>query len=211
MIDKLNEMLPEIHQWICEDIERDDLSRWDSLIINKLKPHTYRVFTMIGDLRVCLHRFEPCSPDECFRHPHPWPAAFIVMDGRYKHWLGWSDHQTDDEPQGVSNGIVTAGCMYEIVDPRTWHSVQPLVTSYTVMLNGAPWTEEERHTATRTTKGKDLDKMDDLDLREHLLMFGSLLEDMLEDPWGSMGKEEDHRDDWEDYELRRMGYDPEKK
>ena len=57
-------------------------AEWDSLIVNRRKPHTYRAFTFDGDLRICLHRFEPCEASEAFMHPHPWPGAFLVLDGQ---------------------------------------------------------------------------------------------------------------------------------
>ena len=57
---------------------------WDSLIINRRKPHTYRIFTQYADLRLCLHKFDMCDEGEAFSHPHPWPAAFMVLKGKYK-------------------------------------------------------------------------------------------------------------------------------
>jgi hypothetical protein len=173
MIDKLTELLPQISEWLVADLESGDFSRWDSLIINKRKPHTYRVFTMVGDLRVCLHRFEPCGPLECFKHPHPWPAAFLVLDGNYRHWIGHSPTM-DGEPLKVYEEILAPGTMYEITERQTWHSVQPLNMTYTIMVNGPPW--EEQHSQTRTTKGKDLDKMDEEELKAHLDKISRLLD-----------------------------------
>lgn len=67
MIEKLHAILPAV----LESINRND-EDWVSLIINRRKPWTYRVFKMFDDVRVCLHAFDECSQDEAFPHPHPW-------------------------------------------------------------------------------------------------------------------------------------------
>ena len=77
MIKQLKELL--INGQLYDKLQRPE--EWDSLIINRRKPYTYRVFTMIGTLRVCLHRFDECSNTESFIHPHAWPAAFTVLRG----------------------------------------------------------------------------------------------------------------------------------
>ena len=43
-----------------------DCEPWDTLVINRRKPHTYRAFHIFktgpfNGIRVCLHRFEACS------------------------------------------------------------------------------------------------------------------------------------------------------
>lgn len=171
-IKKLTERIPKIKQWIDEDLESGNYDRWDSLVINRRKPHTYRAFTMDGDYRICLHRFEPCSEEEAFKHPHPWPGAFIVMAGAYRHWIGMSK-DLESQPEKVMDSVMRLGSMYEIVNKTTWHSVQPLDTSYTIMINGPAW--DVQHKETRTTKGKDLEKMDRDDLKSHLINFQAFL------------------------------------
>lgn len=165
MIQELQELLPEIHNRIRN-------YDWDSLVINRRKPHTYRAFMYLGNRRVCLHRFDPCEPEDCFLHPHPWPGAFLMLAGEYVHNIGYSP-SLEAKPLMLYKEIVRPYTAYEIANPQTWHSVQPLVTSYTIMLNGEPW--EIQHSETRTTKGKDLDEMNQQQLDEHLNIFDSLL------------------------------------
>lgn len=166
MIQLLEKLLLKIkHDIITEE--------WDSLIVNRRKPHTYRVFRQFGEHRVCLHRFDPCGPDDCLAHPHPWPGAFLMLKGEYVHKIGYSDSLGTD-PTFVFTEIVRPYSMYEIIHPQTWHSVQPLQTTYTIMINGSPW--DAQHAATRTTKGKDLDRMSQEDLATHLKTFANLLD-----------------------------------
>lgn len=167
MLDKLNEallLLPSI---------LNDRNAWDSLIVNRRKPHTYRVFTTLPNgLRLCLHKFDPCHTHEAFSHPHPWPGAFVLLQGSYKMSVGYSCMGREDErPVNVSTFILKKHSSYEIVNPLTWHSVIPLETTYTVMINGEPWSDEVAHSSVRTTKGKDLDKMPELELLDHLGLF----------------------------------------
>lgn len=148
---------------------------WDSLIVNRRKPNTYRVFTKIGDYRVCLHKFNTCDIHEAFRHPHPWPAAFMILSGKYKMWLGQSIDQKT-QPFDVSEQIMTKYSSYEIVNPLTWHSIIPLEETYTVMINGIPWEEEIAHNAVASVTGTDLEKMNPDELKTQLKLFGSLIE-----------------------------------
>jgi hypothetical protein len=159
--------------------------RWDSLIVNRRKPHTYRVFTyfrqknpLVPEFRVCLHKFESCHDHEAFLHPHPWPGAFLILSGRYKMNIGLAPNKTD-RPQNVSTFELCKDSMYEITNPLTFHSVIPLETTYTIMINNEPWPETIVHKEVRTTKGKDLDKMPQDELLKHLQIYKSLVHDWL--------------------------------
>lgn len=150
---------------------------WETLVINKRKPHTYRAWTMFGNphynIRVCLHRFEPCTQAEAFFHPHPWPGAFSVLEGRYKMKIGYSEDR-QAEPKQLMTMTLGAGSTYAMTDPMLWHSVQPLTTCYSIMVNADPWPEVE-HERAPTTKGKDLDRMSREELEKHLSKFKELL------------------------------------
>ena len=171
-LNKLQETLKQLPQLL------DNVDNWDSLIVNKRKPHTYRVFHFLpnGD-RVCLHRFETCHTHEAFAHPHPWPGAFIILKGKYNMEVGSSIDQNSN-PQTVANFILNKHSSYEIVNPLTWHAVVPLETTYTIMING-PAFGVEAHKAAVTTKGKDLDKMPADELVEYLNVFKNLVNEYL--------------------------------
>jgi len=78
----------------------DDVDKWDSLIVNRREPHTYRAFMYVGEDRICLHRFASCNGSDVFRHPHPWPSRIWVLDGIYRMWMG-SSPSLAEEPQDV--------------------------------------------------------------------------------------------------------------
>lgn len=166
MIDLLDKLIPEVLEAIPEDHE------WDTLVINKRKPYTYRIFRQFGEYRVCLHKFDPCQSEESFPHPHPWPGAFMVLRGRYMHSVGVSPDLVS-QPELVYQQEVGPYSPYSITDPKIWHSVQPLQPTYTIMVNGAPF--ENPHKAVRTTKGKDLKVMDDKAKYKLLSEFEDLL------------------------------------
>ena len=155
--------------------------RWDSLLINRRKPHTFRVFTQLEDgYRVCLHKFNVCDTYEAFMHPHPWPAAFMILSGKYKMKIGYStEGREDKQPVDVSTMIMSKYSSYEITNPLTWHSVIPLETTYTVMINSSPWDIDYAHSDVKTTKGKDLEKMSESEVKRHMCLFGDLLTDYL--------------------------------
>lgn len=158
-----------------------DKSKWDSLIVNRRKPYTYRVHTQLDDVRVCLHKFEQCDEHESFFHPHPWPGAFVVLSGGYRMGVGYSQSRTAP-PKPVLTLNLTKWSSYEITDPNTWHSVTPHGLTYSVMVNGTPWAADFAHQDVRTTKGKDLKKMSDADLEEHLRAFSWLVDEYNRSP-----------------------------
>lgn len=150
---------------------------WKSLVINRRKPTTYRVFTQLEDsTRVCLHRFLPCDTHEAFYHPHPWPGAFLVLRGAYQMRLGYATGGTTDlKPVDVSQMLLTTGSRYEIVDPDVWHSVAPVCETYTIMVNDAPWDADHVSEGVRTTANKDLGVLPEHELVHALNMFSYLL------------------------------------
>lgn len=171
MLDTLEDLLPKVLDDIEENLGLAKLS-WDSLVINRRKPYTYRIFKQFGDLRVCLHKFEPCESDEAFAHPHPWPGAFLVLDGSYEQTIGYSKY-FNTLPEEVMKMRAVRGTRYEIVNPLTWHSIRPLTTTHTIMVNGATFSRQ--HEQVVTTKGKDLEKMSNDDLYIALNNFHRLL------------------------------------
>lgn len=167
MLRQLLETLPSVPTLV-------QLRPWDSLIINRRKPVTYRAFTMLGDIRLCLHKFEYIDnkSEEAFLHPHPWPAAFYIVAGAYLMEVGYTNDRQEKDPKVIYKTELRAGSSYEIADPLTWHRITPITSEvYTVMLNGPAWSPDVAHTAVRTTKGKDLEKMTPDALASHLAFF----------------------------------------
>lgn len=147
-----------------------DLFEWDSLIINRRKPVTYRIFTQYADYRLCLHKFNKCDEHEAFLHPHPWPAAFFILSGSYNMLVGSSNDRFTG-PSATAKISMVEGSSYEILDPLVWHAVIPNTNTYTIMINDEPWPEDIAHTEVRTTKGKDLEKMEHGALKRELSIF----------------------------------------
>lgn len=186
MLNKLNRVMEALPNMLSEP------RRWKSLIVNRRKPHTFRAFTQFQELRVCLHRFEMCDELEAFRHPHGWAGAFEVMGGYYRQKVWYSESRIADPcRKPVIDMILGPGSQYEISNPLTWHSVQPLSgydgaedvfvnlpeSAWTVMVNGEPWDADTAHVNTVTTKGKDLDKLTPEQMTDHLRAFQCLMED----------------------------------
>lgn len=148
---------------------------WKSKIINKRKPHTYRIYRMYGKMRVCCHRFTACHMDDSFVHPHGWPAAFIVLHGRYQMRMGTAPNRKD-KPAHYEEMIFSPGDRYSIENPLTFHAITPLEDCYTIMVNNEAWSKDIIHSEVRTTVGKDLDEMTPDDIATSLQLFSKLHE-----------------------------------
>lgn len=165
-------ILWEVYEDIQEACHFTKTNGWGSLVINRRKPHTTRLFKQFGELRVCLHKFEVCTDEEAFPHPHPWPGAFLLLEGSYIQTIGYSVDRFA-EPEFLYREKLTPGSSYEIVDPMTWHKIQPTQTTHTVMINGAPF--RKPHREVRTTAGKDLDTLSEKETIDLLSRFNILL------------------------------------
>jgi hypothetical protein len=181
-------MLDILEKVLTEELPHllDSSLWWDSLIINKRKPYTYRLFTYLdtnykpttvdkAKYRICLHKFDSCTTEEAFYHPHPWPAAFIILAGSYDMQIGFTSDRESTAINEVTKLKLNEGCKYEIVNCLTWHKINPLELTYTVMINSNPWPNEVAHTAVRRTAGKDLDKLGVTQLQCQLAVFKILL------------------------------------
>lgn len=153
-----------------------EYDKWDSLLINRRKPHTERVFRQFGEDRVCLHKFYPCSSDEAFAHPHPWPASFFIIKNGYDMEIGMAENRLE-EPKYYERICLEEHSAYMILNPLTWHRISPIndEPTYTVMINGPTFEEEDMHSAVRRTKGKDLEKLKEEDKAALLNYFYDLL------------------------------------
>jgi hypothetical protein len=156
-------------------------SIWNSLVINRRKPVTYRLFTQSPidkSQRICLHKFDPCHAHEAFFHPHPWPGAFLILRGSYWMEVGRSKDRLS-RPDHVMGMELHDGSIYEIIHPYTWHSVIPRERTYTIMVNGEPWNKDTTHAEVRTTKGKDLDELTEEEKEIYLHTFRVYIADWL--------------------------------
>ena len=143
-----------------------DASCWGSIVINKRKPHTYRAFIQRDDMRICLHRFDACEPEDSFAHPHPWPSSMLILSGEYDMAVAHTPDLTSGEPSPVLNVTLSTGSIYHMNDRHTWHQVVPRTRCYSLMVNGPRW--ENAHRRAPSTSGKGLDPMPDDVLADHL-------------------------------------------
>lgn len=150
-----------------------DATRWQSIVINKRRPHTYRAFLNRGESRICLHRFEPCKPADSFAHPHPWLSSMLVLAGEYDMVVGRTSDLVSADPADVIQLTLSSGSIYSMEDRHTWHQVIPKTRCYSLMVNGPRW--ENAHRRAPTTSGKGLESMSERALLEHLEICAKLL------------------------------------
>jgi hypothetical protein len=142
MLTRLRALLPTIR----EDLRRSD--GWHCREITYEHPHVLRLWRQYGDDRIFLHRLSPVPfGDEAMWHPHPWPSATLIVEGRYS--MGVADSVTlldrfagvvDDLPgDQLAELELGPGSTYTMTNPDAWHVVQPIVTTYSIMLTGQPY------------------------------------------------------------------------
>ncbi len=137
MLNQLHNML-EIMPSLLNDREG-----WKSLDVDYHPPRIERLWRGVGDYRVYLHKIYPCDSleDDALFHPHPWPSAIWIADGRYFMQIGFGSGLK--EPKVFSEIILEKGSTYDMTHRDTWHSVRALeVPCYTVMVTGIPWNRE---------------------------------------------------------------------
>ena len=128
--------LKNIEKTVLVDMLKDP-SIWKSLDIDYHPPRVERLYTDYDGYRICLHKIYFCRKEDALYHPHPWKAAFHILDGKYETGLGYSE--TTDKPKVLSTVISKGEMYYEMTDPNTWHYVKPLHKNdwcYSIMLSG---------------------------------------------------------------------------
>ena len=109
---------------------------WQGVHIDYHPPHVDRVWRAWDTWRIYLHHIHPCAPGEALFHPHPWPSAMRVLDGRYEMALGYGA----TKPPIAARVIAGPDTAYEMVDPDAWHYVRPLDgPALSIMVTGRPW------------------------------------------------------------------------
>jgi hypothetical protein len=117
------EELRQIKEWLYTE-------EWDSLLINKRDPITYRL-SIQRDKRYCLHYMKSGISKP---HPHKYNVRVKILAGRYKHHLFYDDGVNLNK---ISHENLHQGSSYEIRYPNVYHQieVEPLAASYSVMIN----------------------------------------------------------------------------
>jgi hypothetical protein len=130
-------------------VEKDELldllinpSAWKSLNINYHPPHAERVWAELKNgNRIYLHFIHHCEKGEALNHPHPWPSAMHVLNGRYEMGVGYGEG--NENPEMVMNlETERGGLYYDMTHRDGWHYVRPMEPGNpvaTVMLAGKPW------------------------------------------------------------------------
>ncbi len=132
MLDVLARLEAELPALLADD------ARWNSLDINYHPPVVERLWMPWGEYRVSLHRIHPCAPSDALFHPHPWPSAMRILDGRYEMAIGYGTGTT--APPIAARIIAGTDVRYEMTDPDAWHYVRPLDRpAMTIMVTGKPW------------------------------------------------------------------------
>src|SRR5690348_11598928 len=101
-----------------------DRARWNSVYVDYHKPYVERLWTQVDSVRVYLHRIHPCTRDEALFHPHPWPSAMRILQGKYEMAVGYGKGM--NPPPKAATLVLETGSSYEMIDPDGWHYVRPL-------------------------------------------------------------------------------------
>ncbi len=115
-----------------------DRKIWKSLLIDYRNPIVERLYTDWNGLRISLHCIQPCTAEEAFFHPHPWPSAILILEGGYE--MGVACGEGLVVPPNAMTLVLAAGSRYEMNNRDGWHYVRPREkASYSVMVNGRKW------------------------------------------------------------------------
>lgn len=120
---------------------------WNSIFVNYHLPFVERLWRQDGENRIYLHRILPCERKNSLFHPHPWPSAMRICQGRYKMSLGYG--KGDTPPPIAATLIMQPHSVYEMTSEDAWHNVVPIgMPTMSLMVTGKPWnrTAPKSHT-----------------------------------------------------------------
>ena len=129
---------------ILHAVERDlprllsSAEGWQSMRIDYHPPFVDRVWREWGEYRVSLHCIEPCAPSGSLFHPHRWPSAMRILEGKYEMAVSFA--KGDVAPPIAARLIASGPMEYEMVDETAWHAVRPIGgVAWSVLGTGKPW------------------------------------------------------------------------
>ena len=127
--------LYEIEHMLPELLQEEDA--WQDVFVNYHEPFVERLWRPYGEERIYLHCIQPCPLEKTLFHPHPWPSA-MRLHGTYEMTFGYG---SGDVPPPVGCTLtMTAGTVYEMIDPNGWHAVRALDRpAMSLMVTGKPW------------------------------------------------------------------------
>jgi hypothetical protein len=133
---------------------------WHGMHIDYLLPHVDRAWRPWRDCRLSIHRIYPlATEDTVYLHPHPWPSAMHILDGRYEMAIGYGPGLV--APPIAARLVMTACASYAMTERDAWHDVRPVGGPViSVMLSGVPWHREmpvETHAAQRPLAATELE------------------------------------------------------
>lgn len=140
---------------------RTGVKFFDSLVIDKAKPLTYRLTVKMNyygqEYTINLHKFLPCSPDETFPHPHAYPIYTKILKGSYDCHFTYKDLASTESAVTLICGPKELS-EYSMDKPDEWHKVVPKEETYTIMIRGKNFTNPSPE--CKTVSGKDLQEIE---------------------------------------------------
>jgi len=129
LLERLYTLLPLI------EMDLENAEKWNYLHVTYEHPHVKRLWRQYGEERVFLHEISPVpAGGEALLHHHPWPSAALVIRGGY---------EMEIKVEGImaARTWIHEGSAYEMLDPKSQHSVRPRSTVLTIMITGSPFEE----------------------------------------------------------------------
>ena len=118
-------------------------AEWHTLLVNYHPPIVERLWAQIGNYRILLHFIHKCEVKDALFHPHPWPSAMHVINGKYEMGLGFGPGIIEP-PVMCTLLLENGGAYYDMTHIDGWHYVRPVEgVCATVMLIGKPWEREQ--------------------------------------------------------------------
>lgn len=131
VLNEVEDHLPELLQ---------DRKNWRSMFIDYQPPHLMRIHHQLGLVRINLHYFLPVDQidakatdarDINLYHPHPWAAAFRILEGHYGQYFGVAPKPGTDNPPPrqesliIQDAAISGKNRYVMANHLLWHQVIP--------------------------------------------------------------------------------------
>lgn len=152
------DILKKIEREQILDILSQPIEKFKTLYVDYEHPYVERLqYNLEDGYRLFFHVIHTCKTEEALYHPHPWPSAMHILEGKYETGVSYSEveeHYKHTET-GELNELIAKNevakfiigsnlsnkdlAYYQMLNPNGWHYVRPLETCYTVMLTHTPW------------------------------------------------------------------------
>ena len=150
------DILKKIEREQILDILSQPIEKFKTLYVDYEHPYVERLqYNLEDGYRLFFHVIHTCKTEVALYHPHPWPSAMHILEGKYETGVSYSEveeHYKHTETGELNELIAknevakfiisdnpSGSAYYQMPNWKGWHYVRPITICHTTMITHTQW------------------------------------------------------------------------